>query len=104
MPACKRSYHGHHSHHHPPPPPPPGTLEIFNSASSGASVVGVDTLAVWSGHVVSKDVVVPPGTGTFFDLAPGTYEVTVHWEDGSRDRFFNIEIWSHKTTSLEVRF
>ena len=103
--GCKPGYgHHHHSHHHKPPPPPPGTLEVVNDFFSNASVIRIEAQEQHSHRVTSRDVVVPPGTGAFFDLPPGPYDVTVIWENGNRDRFFDIWIKSHKTTTLNVRF
>ncbi len=93
--------HGHHRHHS---SVYYGTLEVFNARASVADVDGIETRGSSGRAEVFKPVVAPPGTGVFFDLVTGHYDVVVFWDNGSRDTFFDVDIDRNHTTTLSVRF
>lgn len=84
-------------------PPPPGTLEVFNVASS-RDAIGALELDRDPGSPHVHDVFVPQDTGAQFDLDPGSYDVTVFWNGGGSDTFFDLPVHSSRTTTLSVRF
>lgn len=97
LPACG---HGHHHGY----VVLRGTLEVFNHASSRASVEGIEAQAVGSRVGDFRSVRATPGTGVFFDLAVAHYDVSVFWDAGERDTFFDVPVRQAATTTLDVRF
>ena len=100
--------HGSHHHHHASggvtvSPPPVGTLEVFNVASSRDAIGSIE-LDRDPGSPVLHHVFVPQDSSAFFDLVPGSYDVTTFWDGGGHDTFFNIGVFSDRTTTLSVRF
>ncbi len=93
--------HGHHGRHS---PVYYGTLEVFNARTSVADVDGIETVGSSGRASAFKPVVAPPGTGVFFELVTGHYDVVVFWDTGSRDTFFDVDIDRDRTTTLSVRF
>ncbi|MHC5010895.1 MAG: hypothetical protein ACYTG6_08100 [Planctomycetota bacterium] len=81
-----------------------GTLEVYNVPTSFAAVDGVETELSYDHHGTFHPVFAPPGTGVFFDLVADPYDVTVHWDNGEFDTFFDVHVHPYHTTSLSVRY
>jgi hypothetical protein len=84
-------------------PPPEGTLEVYNVPTS-RDAIGAVELDRDPGSPSHHDVFVPQDDSVFFDLAAGSWDVTVFWDGGGHDTFFNIDVFATRTTTLSVRF
>lgn len=103
--ACGHgSSHNHHSTATVTVSPPPlGTLEVYNVPSSRDAIASIETDRD-PGTAVVHSIFVPQDASAFFDLTPGSYDVTVFWDGGGNDTFFNIDVFGERTTMLSVRF
>jgi hypothetical protein len=100
--------HGHYHDHHASgsvsvSPPPLGTLEVYNVPTSRDAIGAIETDRD-PGASVRHVVFVPQDDSAFFDVLPGSYDVTVFWDGGGSDTFFNLDVFSTRTTTLSVRF
>ena len=91
-------HHGHHGYHH---YSTEATLEVMNLASS--DVVRVEVEQASGSFIDAQDVQVPPGSGVTFDLASDTYDVTVIFDSGERDTFFDVLVEPESSKTIEVR-
>jgi hypothetical protein len=81
-----------------------GTLEVFNLASSRADLEGVETRRIGWHHDDYRSVRAHPGSGILLDLAAAYYDVSVYWDAGSRETFFDVPVRHASTTTLDVRY
>ncbi len=103
--ACGHGHkHNHHSSGHVNVSPPPlGTLEVYNVPSSRDAIGAIKTDRD-PGDSVLHHVLVPQDASAFFELTPGSYDVTIYWDGGGSDVFFNLDVFGERTTTLSVRF
>ncbi len=83
--ACHHHHHGHghhHHHHH------KGIFALVNESGEAVVLEGDEPMAVG------------PGSAAEVELAEGVHDISVTYDDGSTDTFFDVAIEGDQTTSI----
>jgi hypothetical protein len=77
-------------------------LQVENAWFSFQPFVAIEAQEVFGPGMFFYDVLVFPGSSAVVDLPPGTYDVTIYWDDGGLETYLDVDVYSGTTTYLRV--